>query len=143
MKKMYFVSSPKLIVCFYLFVNGQIFSAASAEKGSVNLGHVLEEPLDVRPLPAQLALLPYLAGLDPSGVIKFNAFRIGRWREVVIVSTVVDVTNVMMVISVSVVELGIDVIGRLVSCTERKVILWTSIQMLMLLLVVLLLLLLL
>jgi hypothetical protein len=47
-----------------------------------------------------------------------------------------------MVISVSVVELGIDVIGRLVSCTERKVILWTSIQMLMLLLVVLLLLLL-
>ena len=68
----------------------------------MNLRHVLEEPLDVRPLAAQLALLPDFAGLDSSGVVEFNSFGIAR-REVVVVSTVVGVGQVVMVVSAVVV----------------------------------------
>jgi hypothetical protein len=50
-------------------VNREVLSAAPAEQRPVHLGHVLEEPLDVGPLAAQLALLPNLPRLDPAGVV--------------------------------------------------------------------------
>merc|ERR1719362_2544576 len=50
----------------------KIFAATPTEQGLVNLRHVLEEPLDVAPLPAELTLLPHLARLDPSGVVQLH-----------------------------------------------------------------------
>ena len=70
---------PVLLV----FVDRQILAATSTEQGLVHLGHVLEEPLDVAPLPAQLALLPHLAGLDPPGVVQLDVHHLARPRGVV------------------------------------------------------------
>ena len=66
-----------------VLVYGQILSTAPTEQRIVHLAHVLEEPLDVAPLPAQLALLPHLAGLDPAGVVQLHVDHLGLVRRIV------------------------------------------------------------
>ena len=67
-----------LLFVAHLFVYWKIVPAAAAEQGTVNFGHVLEEPLDVGPLAAELALLTHFPGFDPACVVKFYSFRIRR-----------------------------------------------------------------
>ena len=61
---------PMLLV----LVDRQIFAATAAEERLVHLAHVLEEPLDVAPLPAQLALLPHLPRFDSAGVVQLYVY---------------------------------------------------------------------
>ena len=64
-----------------VLVDRQILAAASTEQGLVHLGHVLEEPLDVAPLAAQLALLAHLAGLDAARVVELHPGLQTRGRD--------------------------------------------------------------
>ena len=64
-----------------LLVDGKVLSAAAAEERLVHFRHVLEKPLDVGPLPAQLALLAHLAGLYTARVVELHARLQTRGRD--------------------------------------------------------------
>ena len=64
-----------------LLVDGKVLSTTAAEERLVHLRHVLEKPLDVGPLPAQLALLAHLAGLYTARVVELHARLQTRGRD--------------------------------------------------------------
>ena len=104
----------------------------------MDLGHVLEEPLDIGPLATELALLPHFPGLDPSGVVQLHALGIQRRR--ILQTASVAVAHLDVPTSGVAVELG-AVVGRLVRRSEREVIIVATVLALRLLLLPLLLLL--
>ena len=65
-----------------VLMDGKVFPTTPTEQGLVNLRHVLEEPLDVAPLPAQLTLLPHLARLDPPGIVQLHVHHLRPSRVV-------------------------------------------------------------
>ena len=92
---------------------------------------MLEEPLDVGPLAAKLALLPHFPGLDPPGVVQLHALRIERRRF--LQSASVAVVQLDVSASGVDVELGV-VVGGLVGRSERQIIIVATVLALRLLL---------
>jgi len=131
----------KGVVATNLLVNGQIFPAATAEQGAVNFGHVLEEPLDVRPLAAKLALFAHLSGFDPAGVVQFHPLRV-RGRQVGDAAAAVEAAERCAAV-VSSVAVVLDVVVAVGRRAEREVVVVTSVLTRLLLLLLLLMLLLL
>ena len=57
---------PPLV--FFVFMDGQVLAATPTEQRLVHLGHVLEEPFNIGPLAAELALLANFTALYPEKV---------------------------------------------------------------------------
>jgi hypothetical protein len=116
-------------------VDGQIFSTAPAKECSMHFRHVLEEPLDVRPLSTQLALLSNLAGFNSTSVVQLNTFGV-RWRRLLNCVPTVVVTVVVEVIipGVVIVVVLCVVVGSFIGCSEREIVLWSMLRGLLLLL---------
>ena len=91
----------------------------------MDFGHVLEEPLDVRPLSTQLALLSNLAGFHSTSVVQLNTFWV-RWRRILIpVSYVIISVVVVIVAGVVIVVVLCVVVGSFVGCSEREIVFWS------------------